>query len=83
MKSLLCRTQSYLLLSIDIATNHKLITYLRFVLDGEVCSRFLYLVELPGGMAPQIVNAVLEVFQSKSLSLEKPCGVAIIIYIAR
>ena len=79
LKSQLCRTQSYSLLldeSTDIATDHNQIMYVRFVLDGEVRTRFLSLVELPGGTADQIVDAVLEVFQSKSLSLEKLCGVA-------
>ena len=62
--------------STDIATDHNLVMYMHYVLDGEVHSRFLGLVELPGGTAPEIVDTVLKVFTAKSISLEKLCGVA-------
>ena len=54
--------------STDIATDHNLVMYMRYVLDGEVHSRFLGLVELPGGTAPEIVDTVLKVFTAKSIS---------------
>ena len=41
--------------STDIATDHNLVMYMRYVLDGEVHSRFLGLAELPVGTAPEIV----------------------------
>ena len=50
--------------STDIATDHNLVMYMRYVLEGEVQSRFLNLVELPGGTAPEIVDTVLKVFTS-------------------
>ena len=62
--------------STDIATDHNLVMYLRYVLNGEVQSRFLGLIELPGGTVPQIVDVILKVFTSRGISLEKLCGVA-------
>jgi hypothetical protein len=62
--------------STDIATDHNLVMYMRYVLNGEVHSRFLGLIELPGGTAPEIVDLILRVFTSRSISLEKLCGVA-------
>ena len=50
--------------STNIATDHNLVMYMRYVLDGEVHSRFL---ELPGGTAPEIVDTVLKVFTAKSI----------------
>ena len=50
--------------------------YMRYVLDGEVHSRLLGHVELPGGTAPEIVDTVLKVLTAKSISLAKLYGVA-------
>ena len=50
--------------------------YIRYVLDGEVHSRFLGHVEMPGGTAPEIVDTVLKVLTAKSISLAKLYGVA-------
>ena len=47
--------------STDIATDHNLVMFMRYVLNGEVCSRFLGLVELPGGTVAKIVKTVLKV----------------------
>ena len=62
--------------STDLATDHNLVMYMRYVLEGEVHSRFLCLVELPGGTASEIVDTVLKVFAARSISLEKLCGIA-------
>ena len=62
--------------STDIATDHNLVMYMRYVLDGEVQSCYLCLIELPGGTAPQIVDVILKVFTSRKITLEKLCGVA-------
>ena len=62
--------------STDIATDHNLVMYMRYVLDGEVQSRLLCLIELPGGTAPQIVDVIPKVFTSRKITLEKLCGVA-------
>ena len=75
----LSQSQCYSLIideSTDIATNHNLVMYMRYVLDGEVQSRFLCLIKLPGGTAPQIVDVILKVFTSRDISLEKLCWVA-------
>ena len=44
-----------------------------YILEGEVHSRFLCLVELPGGTAS---DTMLKVFAARSISLEKLCGIA-------
>ena len=62
--------------STDIATDHNLIMYMRYVLNGEVCTRFLDLIELPGGTASEIVETVLKVFTLRGMPLEKLCGIA-------
>ena len=62
--------------STDIATDHNLIMYMRYVLNGEVCTRFLDLIELPGGTASEIVETVLKVFTLRGIPLEKLCGIA-------
>lgn len=49
---------------------------MRYVLNGEVHSRFLGLIELPGGTAPKIVDVILRVFTPRNISLEKICSVA-------
>ena len=75
----LSTTECYALLideSTDIATDHNLVMYIRYVINGEVCSRFLCLVELPGGTAREIVDLVLKVFMSRNISLTKLCGIA-------
>ena len=50
--------------------------YMRYVLNGEVHSHFLSLIELSGGTAPEIVDVILRVFTPRNISLEKICGVA-------
>ena len=61
--------------STNMATDHNLVMYVRYVLNGEIYSRFLCLVELPGGTAPAIVDTVLKVFASRKIS-SKLCGMA-------
>ena len=63
--------------STDIITDHNLIMYIRYVLNGEVCTRFLDFIELPGGTASEIVETVLKVFTLRGMPLEKLCGIAI------
>lgn len=75
----LSQAQYYSLLldeSTDVSTDHNLVMYVRYILDGEVQSRFLCLVDLPSGTADGIVETVLNVFTSRGLSLEKLCGIA-------
>ena len=75
----LAQSEFYSLLideSTDIAADHNLVMYMRYVRNGEVQSRFLSLIELPGGTAPEIVDVVLKVFTSRRISLEKLCGIA-------
>ena len=62
--------------STDIGTDHNLVVYMRYVLDGEVHTRFLCLVELPGGTASEIVDTLLKVFTPRKISLDKLCGIA-------
>lgn len=72
-------TQSYSLLideSTDIATDHNLVMYMRYVLNGDVYTRFLSLIELPGGTADEILDTVLKVFTARNISVKKLCGVA-------
>ena len=61
--------------STDIATDHNLVMYIRYVINGEVCSRFLCLVNC-GGTAREIIDVVLKVFMSRKISLTKLCGIA-------
>ena len=56
--------------STDIATDHNLVMYMRYVLNGEVHSHFLSLIELSGGTAPEIVDVILRVFTPRNISLE-------------
>ena len=48
--------------STDISSDHNLVIYLCYILGGEIYCRFLNLIELSGGKAPEIVDAVLNVF---------------------
>ena len=47
--------------STDIATDHNLVMYMRYVLNGEVHSRFLGLIGLTGETALKIVDVFLKV----------------------
>ena len=58
--------------STDISADHNVVIYLCYVLGGEIHCRFLNLVELPGGTAPEIVDAVLNVLAMSN----KLCGIA-------
>ena len=62
--------------STDIATDHTLIMYVRFVHDGEVCMRFFEITELFGGTATDILETVIHTLQRKKLPLEKVYGMA-------
>ena len=62
--------------STDIATDHNLVMYMHYIVDGDVHCRFLCLVELSGGTAPEIVDTVLKVFTARNISVEKVCGIA-------
>jgi hypothetical protein len=75
----LLRSEFYSVLideSTDIGTDHNLVVYMRYVLDGEVHTRFLCLVELPGGTSPEIVDTVLKIFTPRNISIDKLCGMA-------
>ena len=62
--------------STDIATDHDLIMYMHYMLNGEVYTNFLCLVELPGATAPEILDTVLKVFTARNISHQKLCGIA-------
>ena len=62
--------------STDLSVDHNLVIYLRYVLGGEIHCRFFNLVELPGGTAPEIVDAVLNVLAMRNMALYKLCGIA-------
>ena len=57
--------------STDIATDHTLIMYVRFVHGGEVCMRFFDITELRGGTATDILETVIHTLQRKKLPLER------------
>ena len=59
----------------DVGTDHNLVIYMHYILDGEVHTCFLYLVELTGGTASEI-ETVLKVFIPRIISLDKLCGIA-------
>ena len=59
--------------STDIGTDHNLVVT---CVMYEVHTRFLCLVELPGGTAPEIVDTLLKVFTPRNISLDKLCGIA-------
>lgn len=64
--------------STDIATDHNQITYMcyvTYVLNGEVFTRFLSLVEFPG-TANEIVDTVSTICTARTLSLQKLWRVA-------
>ena len=42
----------------------------------KIHCRFLNFVELPGGTAPEIVDAVLNVLAMRNMPLDKLCGIA-------
>ena len=42
----------------------------------KIHCRFLNLVELPGGIAPEIVDAVLNVLAMRNMPLDKLCAIA-------
>ena len=46
------------------------------MLNGEVHSHFLGLVELSDGTAPEIVDVILRIFTPRNISLEIICSVA-------
>ena len=62
--------------STDISVDHNLVIYLGYVLGGEIHCRFFNLVELPGGTAPEIVDAVLNILAMRNMPLDKRCGIA-------
>ena len=62
--------------STDISVDHNLVIYLGYVLGGEIHCRLFNLVELPGGTAPEIVDAVLNVLAMRNMPLDKRCGIA-------
>ena len=64
----LLRAEFYSVLIGDIGTDHNLVIHMRYVLDGEVHTRFLCLVELTGGTASEIVDTVLKVFTPRRIS---------------
>ena len=45
--------------STDIATTQMLIIYIRLVNKGEIITRFLELVQLPGGTADHILHSLM------------------------
>ena len=53
--------------STDIATDHTLIIYACYVLDGCVSTKFLELTELPRGTAPAILQTLLKVTEEKKI----------------
>ena len=62
--------------STDISTTQTLIMYIRYVFEGVVNSRFLQIVDLPGGKADDIFQAVLMELERKRLRIEKLIGMA-------
>ena len=62
--------------STNIATDHTLIIYVRYVLDGCVSTKFLELTELPRGTAPAILQTLLKVLEEKKIPVGKVCGMA-------
>ena len=62
--------------STDISTTQKLIMYVRFVIGGDVCTRFLQIIDLPSGKADDIFEVVMKELKSKHLPLEKLIGMA-------
>ena len=50
--------------------------YIRYVFEGVVNSQFLQIVDLPGGKADNIFQAVLTELESKRLPIEKLIGMA-------
>ena len=57
--------------STDIATMQMLIIYIRLVNKGEIITRLLELVELPGGTADHILGTLLDVMRTRNLPMEK------------
>ena len=62
--------------STDIATDHTLIMYVRYVHGGEVCMRFFDITELFSGTASAILETILCMLDRKKLPLEKAYGMA-------
>ena len=62
--------------STDIATDHTLIQYVCYVLDGCVSTKFLELTELPRGTAPAIPQTLLKVLEKKMIPVGKVCSMA-------
>ena len=62
--------------STDIATTQTLIIYIRLLNKGEIITRFLDLVKLPGGTADHILGTLLDVMTTRKLPIEKLFGMA-------
>ena len=62
--------------STDIETTQTLIIYIRLVNKGEIITRFLELVKLPGGTADHILGTLLDVMNTRNLPMEKLLGMA-------
>ena len=62
--------------STDIATTQTLIIYIRLVNKGEIITRLLELVQLPGGTADHILGTLLDVMRTRNLPMEKLFGMA-------
>lgn len=62
--------------STDISTTQKLIMYVRFLTDGDVCTRFLQIMDLPSGKADDIFEVIMKELKTKQLPLEKLIGMA-------
>ena len=62
--------------STDIATDHTLIMYVRYVHGGEVCMKFFEITELFSGTASAILETILCILDRKKLPLEKAYGMA-------
>ena len=62
--------------STDIETTQTLIIYIRLVNKGEIITRFLELVKLPGGTADHILGTLLDVMSTRNLPMEKLLGMA-------
>ena len=64
-------------LMIDESTDTQtLIIYIHLVNKGEIITRFLDLVKLPGGTADHILGTLLDVMTTRKLPIEKLFGMA-------
>ena len=58
----------------DVSITKQLIVYCRYVVEGEVKTSFLRIVELPNGLAVTISEKIIQICSELQLDVNKFCG---------